>query len=820
ETGHKAEHPTGINVDIEHNGSSETQATLKSMALALPGFRLSAPAANGLDSCSAQQLDAQSCPANSKVGTAWIDTPLLPIDQPNPYDSGDTSVHSLWGSVYLETPGSTSTDRYKLAIQLTGKTLITLRGTAVVDENPSSATYGDVTTTFTGLPDIPFSKFHVELTGNKKTTTSGSTTTTQFFPLLLNPEKAVGDTSGATAAAALVSHNAVTATRTSSMTVDPPSQTKGFSASSSSDISPLISGGHPDAEFTIARPDGDEDLKSVAMQLPAGFLGSAAAVPLCPVATAAAGNCTDQSKVGTVTAKIGQYGQTLTLPGKVYLTEGVNGDIAGMSIKVPAKAGPYDLGDYITQGRIQIRNTDHGITVTFNDVPKMFKGVPTHIQNMDIDMPGVAQSTQKPFLYNASSCNAFSITTSLTPYSGAVATDSDPYQVTGCASRAFTPTMSFAASGTTDSTSIAPAWTIKMGTNLGDSTLEGTSVLLPSVMTVNVAGIGLACTPQDAAARTCKDTARIGTVSINTPLLTTPVTGTVYMAQSISGSSLPDLLMDIPAPIDMQIRGANSFDYSTGAVARIQSTFGNLPDLIFTDLTMNIGGGSTGLIKLRSNGVCGSASTAFTSHSGQRVNSNSPVTGLDGFCRQQQEICASPTVKVSTKGAKKKGNKKMQSSISLSTSDNCQEIKSVRVTYPKGSKFNKKLVTYKKVKNKKQQKAYNANLKNLTGKAGSKSLKSDGFTLSGSNGVKFKSPFPDGSRSMSISTKNSALALPYKTFCGDITLKKYKGNKKKYKAALAKCQKKNVSFVFEITNADGTAFRYTYTVPAGSKFFK
>ena len=88
---------------------------------------------------------------------------------------------------------------------------------------------------------------------------------------------------------------------------------------------------------------------------------------------------------------------------------------------------------------------------------------------------------------------------------------------------------------------------------------------------------------------------------------------------------------------------------------------------------------------------------------------------------------------------------------------------------------------------------------------------------------RFEPPYcvsSDNTRSMTINTKTSALLLPYKTFCGDITLKKYKGNKKKYKAALTKCQKKNVTFTFEITNTDGTAFRYNYTVPAGSKFFK
>jgi hypothetical protein len=136
------------------------------------------------------------------------------------------------------------------------------------------------------------------------------------------------------------------------------------------------------------------------------------------------------------------------------------------------------------------------------------------------------------------------------------------------------------------------------------------------------------------------------------------------------------------------------------------------------------------------------------------------------------------------------------------------------VTYPKGSKLNKKLIVYNKKK-----KATKKNLKNLVGKVGSKSLTSKDFTISGSNGLKFNTAFPGNTHSFSISTKNSALLPSYKTFCGDITKAKYKVAKK-YTAALKKCQKKPVTYTFEITNVGGTAFRFNYTAPAGSKFFK
>src|SRR5262249_41050636 len=152
----------------------------------------------------------------------------------------------------------------------------------------------------------------------------------------------------------------------------------------------------------------------------------------------------------------------------------------------------------------------------------------------------------------------FDIKTTLTPYSGVAVTSTSPYQATGCAARTFGPAMSFAATSPGDERT-SPSWTIKMTMNPGDSTLQSTTVVLPSVMTVNIQGINAACPADQANARACPDSSKIGTVAVNTPLLSSPVTGTVYMAKSISGSSLPDMLLDIPAPIDMQIRGANSF---------------------------------------------------------------------------------------------------------------------------------------------------------------------------------------------------------------------------------------------------------------------
>lgn len=806
---HKPEAPTAVRVTV-HQGNSASQAGMKDMTLKLPGFRLNAPVADDVGengACTQLQLDAQNCPASSRIGRVWLDTALLPKNVTDP-ENALPGQHSLWGSVYLLTPGSTAADRYKMAIQLTGKTLITIPGTAVVDETDNSPTEGDMVTKFTDLPDIPFDDMQVEIYG----VDGGSGVT----PLLLNPENSSTTdprTVSGVGASMTAWSDAPGAPETWKDSTTPVTVTAGtaktFDPGFASTFSTMQSGTHPDTTFTYTRADGQLDIQKVKMSLPPGFLGSAAAVPQCPVATAAAGNCPASSKVGTVQVEVGQYGKVLSLPGTVYMTAGVSGDIAGMSIKVAAKAGPYDLGNFITQGRIKLRPTDHGIDVDFDDVPNMFKGVPTHVSSMVVDMPGTVAG--KPFLFNASNCAASQVVTTVTPYGGgAAATKSTPYQATGCAARTFSPSISFAASNVVDDRT-APSWTIKMSMNPGDSTLSATTVLLPSVMTVNVAGLSAAC-PAEIASQghgACPASSLMGTVTVNTPLLPTPVTGNVYMAKSISGSGLPDMLLDIPEPIDMQIRGANSFLNSADSASRIKSTFSNLPDLIWSDMTMTISGGPKGILGLRTDGACGAADAVFDSNSGQHVVGSGVVSGLEGFCGNIDKTCAAPHIKVSTKGVKKKKNKKATTKLSFSTPSNCKAIKSATVTYPKGSKFNKKLITYNKKK-----KATKKNLKNLTGKLASRSLTSKDFKIKGKNGITFVPVFPDGTRSFSISTKNSALVLPYKTFCGHIK----KG--KKYKKALKKCQKKKVTFTISVTNVDGSSYRVNYTVPAGSRSFK
>lgn len=835
------EAPTALKVGI-HQGDSPAQAGMKDLTLALPGFRVHAPVANHLtdaDVCSADDLEAQNCPAKSRIGTAWLDTPLLPKSEYQDPDNPVGPQHSLWGAVYLTTPGSTAENRYRMAIQMTGKTLITIRGVAKIDETAGSPTEGDVVTEFKGLPDIPFTDMEVTVDGVHSDPGNAGDKVT---PLLLNPENpdtdnprvldgnngqpAVGADMTAWSDSAVVWKGS-----TVPVSVDP-GTVKPFNPTMIDSFSTTQAGGHPDVSFVYTRPDGDLDIGQVSMHLPAGFLGSAAAVPQCqlqPNNALPAGGCPASSQVGSVEVTLRHGGDELELPetGKVFLTTGIAGDIAGMAISVRAKAGPYDLGDFVTQGRIQLRPSDHGIDVTFSNVPRMFKGVPTHIGEMKVYMPGVAHTGQ-PFMFNASTCGTVGYNSIVTPYGGAAVALPGSYTTTGCAGRYFAPAMSFHASNVVDNRT-APSWTINLATNPAGATMRWTQVTLPMIMTVNVAGLADACPVWLADQRQChqQPASLVGSATIHTPLLPTPVVGNVYMATNKTDAGLPDMLIDIPKPIDMQIRGATSFFFVQNVGSQLRSTFENLPDLIWSSMTMTLNGGPKGILGLRETGACGNASVGYGSHSGQVVGGQATVTGLEAYCADANidPVCLAPQVSISTRGIKKARSKNVKTKLTMRTMAKCKPIKSVRVTYPKGTKINKKLITWKKTKNKKLARRYKQNLKNLTGKIATRKVTSKDFKVVGKSGLTFKTTFPDGTRSFQISTARSAVVPSYKTFCGHITKKAYKkryGKKwsKKYKSALKKCRNKKVTFRIDVVNTDGSTYTYPYRLPAGYKAFR
>jgi hypothetical protein len=111
-----------------------TEGASKSVAVTLPK-ELSANRDVLGAVCQPQQLEANACPAASRVGEAQANTSLLPLP--------------LTGNVYIV---ANPAGLPKLAVDLKG--LLSLRLIGEVQ-----ATTSNITTTFTGIPDVPLTRF-------------------------------------------------------------------------------------------------------------------------------------------------------------------------------------------------------------------------------------------------------------------------------------------------------------------------------------------------------------------------------------------------------------------------------------------------------------------------------------------------------------------------------------------------------------------------------------------------------------------------------------------------------------------------------------
>jgi hypothetical protein len=132
------------------------------------------------------------------------------------------------------------------------------------------------------------------------------------------------------------------------------------------------------------------------------------------------------------------------------------------------------------------------------------------------------------------------------------------------------------------------------GAGLVQSQLKDTTVTLPEGLTINPsAGVGLGgCTPQDLARETltappgggCPDDSKLGTVEVTTPLLSTPVHGSLYIAQPHDNPfdslvALYVVLKDPQTGVLIKLAGKVTPNPLTG---RLTTTFENNPQLPFS----------------------------------------------------------------------------------------------------------------------------------------------------------------------------------------------------------------------------------------------
>jgi hypothetical protein len=591
---------TGLNVDlhIPQNDDLEglAQANLKDATVTLPAGVLVNPSeANGLVGCAlegAEGVDlhtpgAAHCPAASKIGSVEVITPLL--EKP------------LRGGVYIAQQGNAGATQGSNPFGSLLALYIVAEGSGVVvklaGEVKADPSTGQLTTTFLNNPQLPFEDFKLEFFGGARAALltprlcGAYTTQSSLAPWSGTPAVSLADSfsiaSGCASGFA-------------------PAFTAGTVNSQAGAFSPFT--------LTFSRDDGEQGLAGITVTTPPGLAGIIANVPRCGKAQANAGACSAASQIGAASATAGAGPDPVPVTGgRVYLTGPYEGDPFGLSIVVPAVAGPFNLGDVVVRASIAVDPHTAALTVRGDPLPQMIdtslddSGIPTDLRtvNVTIDRPD--------FMFNPTDCSPLSVGGTLTSTQGLSAAVSSPFEVANCASLPFKPSFKVSTQGSTSRANGA-SLDVKVGSSAGQANIARVHVSLPKQLPSRLSTLKLACTEAQFAANPagCPAGSKVGGATAVTPILSHPLSGPAYLI-SHGGAAFPDL------EIVLQGEGITVIlDGKTNIKGGITySTFDTVPDAPISRFELKLPAGAHSVLSAPGGNLCDKTLTMPTSIAGQ-----------------------------------------------------------------------------------------------------------------------------------------------------------------------------------------------------------
>jgi hypothetical protein len=582
--------PAGMNVSVELPAEAQGlgESAVQDTTVTLPeGVQLSPSGANGLQACSETQVGfegeantpdpfspgapeplkfssaPEQCPAASKVGVVHIKSPDL--------------AHELEGGVYIAqqtaNPFGSLFALYIVAEDPVSRVLVKLAGEVSLNEET-----GQVTTTFKDTPQVPFEKLKLHFFEGPQASLSTPplcgtyATTASFTPW---SGTAPVDTSSDPFA---ISSGPGGAPCSSNPQPFAPSFAAGSENTQAGAFTPFT--------LQISNPDGDQALKSLSMQLPPGVAAILASVTPCPEPQASQGACGPESLIGHSSASSGLGSDPYTLPGQVFLTGPYEGAPFGLLVVTPAIAGPFNLGNVDVRSRINVNPETAAVSITSDPFPTFVKGVPAQLKqiNVTVDRPG--------FEFNPTSCNPMKIGGTLAGVQGASEAVSSPFQVQRCGALPFAPVLSASAAGhgsKADGTSFDVSLESK---GLGQANVARVDLQLPKALSSRLPTLQKACLVAvfDANPAGCDEGSIIGTATIHTPVLSSPLTGPAYLVAH--GAEFPDVEFVLQGEgITLILDGATDIKHGI-----TYSRFETAPDAPFTRFETILPAGPHGVL--------------------------------------------------------------------------------------------------------------------------------------------------------------------------------------------------------------------------------
>jgi hypothetical protein len=397
-------------------------------------------------------------------------------------------------------------------------------------------------------------------------------------------------------------------------------------------------GGHPDlvTSFTLEAPGSPAAAKSAVFNAPEGVFGNPNALTRCTASDFALQQCPVDSQAGLVTVHANYEGDADNLLGTAPIFDMVpqQEETARFSFIVPTlnipiaipvsvrTAGDYGLRFAVTEisqltPLSEIEMTYWGMPASKDhDGQRFAKGSP----GKPAGCPGVADTSciakgnsdsisVRPLIDYPTTCTEAPLTTELEvesyqePGRWSQAISSYP-PVTGCEHESFNPVLG--ASLTTSETDSASGLNLgfrvpqTLGITPSPSQARAVVVDLPAGLTINpdAADGQSACAESLAnfgseAAAQCPANAKIGTVSISTPALDGPLTGSLYIGEPKPGDQYRLFMVVDGFGIHAKLVGSFRPDPQTG---KLTAVFESLPQVPFEEFDIHLFASDRGLM--------------------------------------------------------------------------------------------------------------------------------------------------------------------------------------------------------------------------------
>jgi hypothetical protein len=374
-----------------------------------------------------------------------------------------------------------------------------------------------------------------------------------------------------------------------------------------------VAGASPDltVDMQFSSQDGDSP-KDAMVSLASGVLANPTVASYCNQADFAADNCPADTHVGQgfVTATIQQFG-SITRPLEAYLLSPQGSEIADVGVVVSL----FDINPPVEfEFPVSVRTSpDVGIDIPISGIPDSISNgpgtAPTSIQVNEVSLTLSGSVNGQPFTRLPTSCSGAASTVAVDSYNAPATQVGSSATLTpqSCAGLPFGPQLS--ASGTqggaaNNDGNYPLALTATITQPATNSAVSEIALALPTGVAVNLNAFAAIC-----ASVTAPGCQPIGTTSVTTPLLSSPLQGSLYLVRGTS--LLPQIEAVIPPPFGLTLVGSPAVT-PTG----ITATFAGIPDVPISALQVSFSGGPGGLLEATPQ-LCSSSPTIATTFTAQ-----------------------------------------------------------------------------------------------------------------------------------------------------------------------------------------------------------